>query len=67
MTTSQFERLDEFVAELVLRWRYRKLSEAGHDPTAALFLASQAGVDLQLASDLLSVAAGARRAASSAA
>ncbi len=53
MTAAEFELLDETEAELVIGWRFRKLSDAGYDLDAALQLATRSDVDLHLATDLL--------------
>jgi hypothetical protein len=56
MTSAQFELLNEEDVELLLRWRFHRLSEAGHEPVGALLLAVRPDLDLQLASDLLAAA-----------
>ncbi len=56
MTAAQFELLDVEQASTLLQWRFQKLSDAGHEPVAALLLAVRPDVDLGLASDLLSAA-----------
>ena len=56
MDTAQFERLDVEEAATLLLWRFRKLTEAGHDTVRSLMLAVRPDVDIRLASDLLSVA-----------
>jgi hypothetical protein len=53
VTAAEFELLKEVEAELVIRWRFHELSEAGYEPTDALRLATQTDVDLHLATDLL--------------
>ncbi len=62
MTAAQFELLDVEQATKLLQWRFKKLSEAGHELISALLLAVRPEVDLALASDLLSVASETRRA-----
>jgi hypothetical protein len=62
MTAAQFELLDVEQASTLLQWRFQKLSDAGHEPVAALLLAVQTEVDLTLASDLLSTARETRQA-----
>lgn len=57
MDTAQFECLDVDQAASLLLWRFRKLTEAGHDTVRALMMAVRPEVDIRLASDLLSVAA----------
>jgi hypothetical protein len=61
MTAAQFELLDVEQAAALLQWRFKKLSDAGHDLIGALLLAVRPEVDLGLASDLLSVAGETRR------
>src|SRR5689334_20429234 len=39
MDTAQFERLDVDQAASILLWRFRKLTEAGHDTVRALMMA----------------------------
>jgi hypothetical protein len=56
MDTNQFERLDVDQAATLLLWRFRKLTEAGHDTVRSLMMAVRPDVDIRLASDLLSVA-----------
>jgi hypothetical protein len=56
MTAAQFELLDVEQAAALLQWRFKKLSNAGHDLIGALLLAVRPEVDLGLASDLLSAA-----------
>jgi hypothetical protein len=56
MTAAQFELLDVEQAAALLQWRFKKLSDAGHDLIGALLLAVRPEVDLGLASDLLSAA-----------
>ncbi|HZR91719.1 MAG TPA: hypothetical protein VFA44_04835 [Gaiellaceae bacterium] len=60
MTAAQFEQLAEADAELVLRWRFTKLCEAG-DPCRALLLAVRPELDLELAADLLRAAQAGRQ------
>lgn len=56
MDTAQFERLDVDQAASILLWRFRKLTEAGHDTVRSLMLAVRPEIDIRLANDLLSVA-----------
>jgi len=56
MDTTQFERLDVDQAATLLLWRFKKLTEAGHDTVRSLMMAVQPDIDIRLASDLLSVA-----------
>ena len=56
MDTAQFERLDVDQAASILLWRFRKLTEAGHDTVRSLMMAVRPDIDIRLASDLLSVA-----------
>jgi hypothetical protein len=56
MDTTQFERLDVDQAATLLLWRFRKLTEAGHDTVRSLMMAVRPDIDIRLASDLLSVA-----------
>jgi hypothetical protein len=56
MDTAQFERLDVDQAATLLLWRFRKLTEAGHDTVRSLMMAVRPEVDIRLASDLLSAA-----------
>jgi hypothetical protein len=56
MDTAQFERLDVDEAASILLWRFRKLTEAGHDTVRSLMLAVRPEIDIRLANDLLSVA-----------
>jgi hypothetical protein len=56
MTEAQFELLDVEQATRLLQWRFKKLSDAGHELIGALMLAVRPEVDLALASDLLSAA-----------
>ena len=56
MDAAQFERLDVDQAATLLLWRFRKLTEAGHDTVRSLLMAVRPEVDIRLASDLLSVA-----------
>ena len=56
MDTAQFERLDVEQAATLLLWRFKKLTEAGHDTVRSLMLAVRPDIDIRLASDLLSVA-----------
>jgi hypothetical protein len=56
MNTAEFERLDIDQAATLLLWRFRKLTEAGHDTVRSLMLAVRPEVDIRLASDLLSAA-----------
>jgi hypothetical protein len=61
MTAAQFELLDVEQAVALLQWRFKRLSDAGHDLIGALLLAVRPEVDLGLASDLLSAAREMRR------
>ena len=56
MDAAQFERLDVDQAATLLLWRFKKLTEAGHDTVRSLMMAVRPDVDIRLASDLLSVA-----------
>jgi hypothetical protein len=56
MNEAQFERLDVDQAATLLMWRFKKLTEAGHDTVRSLMMAVRPDVDIRLASDLLSVA-----------
>jgi hypothetical protein len=56
MDSEQFERLDVDQAATLLLWRFKKLTEAGHDTVRSLMMAVRPDVDIRLASDLLSVA-----------
>ena len=56
MDTAQFERLDVDQAATLLLWRFKKLTEAGHDTVRSLMKAVRPEIDIRLASDLLSVA-----------
>jgi hypothetical protein len=56
MDAAQFERLDVDQAATLLLWRFKKLTEAGHETVRALMMAVRPEVDIRLASDLLSVA-----------
>lgn len=58
MTAAQFELLDVDQAVRVLQWRFKKLTEAGHDVYRALLMAAKPDVEIRLASDLLSVVGG---------
>ena len=51
MTAAQFEQLTPEEAEDLLRWRLRRLLDAGAEPAGALLLAAQVdiGVDAALA------------------
>jgi hypothetical protein len=53
MTAAQFERLDVDQAVALLLWRFKKLTDAGHETVRSLMLAVRPDVDLRLASDLL--------------
>ncbi len=53
MTAAQFEALETPVVEVVLRWRFEALVQAGYDAGNALILASHVEVDLHQATDLL--------------
>jgi hypothetical protein len=53
MTAAQFEKLDEGQAESILRWRFRVLSQAGYEASAAVRLAAEVQVDLHEACDLV--------------
>ena len=55
MTAAQFELLDVDQAVGLLQYRFKKLTEAGHDVYRALIMAAKPEIDLWLASDLLSV------------
>jgi hypothetical protein len=59
MRPEQFELLDEPEAELVLRWRFHKLCERGHETLTALLLAARVDVEIELADDLVGLAASA--------
>jgi hypothetical protein len=54
MTAAQFERLDEREAESILRWRFRVLTRAGYEASAAVRLAAEVQVDLDEARNLVS-------------
>jgi hypothetical protein len=56
MTAAQFELLDVDQAATLLEARFQALAAAGHEPIGALLLAVRPEIDLDLASDLLSVA-----------
>ena len=56
MTAAQFELLDVEHATAVLQWRFKKLTEAGHELIGALMMAAKPEIDIALASALLSVA-----------
>ncbi len=56
MTEAQFELLDEEQASALLQWRFKKLTDAGHEMIGALLLAVRPEIEIGLASDLLSVA-----------
>jgi hypothetical protein len=55
MTAAQFELLDVDQAASLLQWRFKKLTEAGHDVYRALLMAAKPDIEIRLASDLLSV------------
>ncbi len=55
MTAAQFELLDVDQAVCLLQWRFKKLTEAGHDVYRALIMAAKPEIEIRLASDLLSV------------
>lgn len=55
MTAAQFELLDVDQAVSLLQWRFKKLTEAGHDVYRALLMAAKPEIEIRLASDLLSV------------
>jgi hypothetical protein len=52
LTAAEFETLDDREVEDVLRWRLRRLIQAGYACDAALVLTTHLDVDLQLAIDL---------------
>jgi len=56
MTAAQFELLDVEQAAAVLQWRFKKLTDAGHELIGALMMAAKPDLDISLASALLSVA-----------
>jgi hypothetical protein len=53
MTAAQFEQLGEKEAETILRWRFRVLSQAGYEASAAVRLAADVHVDLDHACNLV--------------
>lgn len=53
MTAAQFEVLNAYEAEGVLRWRFDELVRAGYDAEAALRVASHVDVDLHVAVDIV--------------
>lgn len=53
MTSAQFEKLGEFEAESVLRWRFEELVRSGYEAGEAMILASHVEVDLHRATDLV--------------
>ncbi|HYX87917.1 MAG TPA: hypothetical protein VE753_00975 [Gaiellaceae bacterium] len=53
MTAAQFEHLTPGEAEELLRFRLRRLLDAGADPTGALLLAVQVEIGLEPAIELL--------------
>ncbi|HYX88388.1 MAG TPA: hypothetical protein VE753_03375 [Gaiellaceae bacterium] len=53
MTAAQFEELTPNEAEDLLRWRLRRLLDAGAEPTGALLLAAQVDIGLEPALELL--------------
>jgi len=56
MTEAQFELLDVEQAAALLQWRFKKLSDAGHELIGALLQAVRPEIELGLASELLSAA-----------
>jgi hypothetical protein len=56
MTAAQFELLDVEQAAAILQWRFKKLTDAGHELIGALMMAAKPDLDISLASALLSVA-----------
>jgi hypothetical protein len=54
MTAAQFEDLTPNEAENLLRWRLRRLLDAGADPAGGLLLAAQVDIGLEPAIELLS-------------
>ncbi|HST24452.1 MAG TPA: hypothetical protein VLJ76_00525 [Gaiellaceae bacterium] len=56
MTSAQFELLDVEQAAAVLQWRFKKLTEAGHELIGALMMAAKPDIDIALASALLNAA-----------
>jgi hypothetical protein len=61
MTEAQFELLDVEQAAALLQWRFKRLTDAGHELIGALLLAVRPEIDLGLASELLSAARETRR------
>jgi hypothetical protein len=53
MTAAQFEDLTPAEAEDLLRWRLRRLLDAGADPAGALLLAAQVEIGIQPAVELI--------------
>jgi hypothetical protein len=60
MTAAQFEDLTPAEAENLLRWRLRRLLDAGADPAGGLLLAAQVDIGLEPAIELLSQGCSAR-------
>ena len=53
MTAAQFEQLTPEEAEDLLRWRLRRLLDAGAEPAGALLLAAQVDIGIEAAVALL--------------
>jgi hypothetical protein len=53
MTAAQFEQLTPEEAEDLLRWRLRRLLDAGAEPAGALLLAAQVDIGIEPAVALL--------------
>jgi hypothetical protein len=53
MTAAQFEDLTPAEAEDLLRWRLRRLLDAGADPAGGLLLAARVDIGLEPAMELL--------------
>jgi hypothetical protein len=52
LTAAEFEELDEYEVESVLRWRLGELIKAGYGFDQALLLTTHLEVDLDAATDL---------------
>jgi hypothetical protein len=53
MTTAEFSRLENNEATQILRWRLTTLAAAGYDLDDAVVLASNVGIDLHAAVELV--------------
>ena len=53
MTAADFEALTEREAEVLIRWRFGVLADAGYDPVQALRLAVSPAIRLQAAVEML--------------